>query len=152
VLESLGYYVIVPAQTCCGRPLYDYGLLESAREHLNAVFRALAETPPEAAIVVLEPSCFSVFRDEARSLSSDRPIARSLAQRAILFDTFLTEHFERGELPALAGRALVHLHCHQQATVGSEPTSRALAAAGLDARILDAGCCGMAGSFSWDWP
>ena len=150
VLESLGYHVIVPAQTCCGRPLYDFGLLESAHEHLNAVFATLAETPPEAAIVVLEPSCFSVFRDEARGLSNDRPIARSLAERAVLFDTFVTEHFERGDLPALAGHALVHLHCHQQATVGPEPTSRALAAARFDARILDAGCCGMAGSFGYD--
>ena len=150
VLESLGYYVIVPPQTCCGRPLYDFGLLDSAREHVEAVFAVMAAMPSDVPIVVLEPSCFAVFRDEARSLSNDRPIARALAARAVLFDSFVTGHFERGELPPLAGQALVHVHCHQQAMTGTEPTSRALSAARLDARILDAGCCGMAGSFGYD--
>jgi FAD/FMN-containing dehydrogenase/Fe-S oxidoreductase len=150
VLESLGYHVIVPPQTCCGRPLYDFGLLESAREHLDDVFAVLAGVPPHAPIVVLEPSCFAVFRDEARSLSHDRPFARALAERAVLFDSFVTEHFERGELPPLPGEALVHLHCHQQAISGTEPTTRALSAARLNAHILDAGCCGMAGSFGYD--
>ena len=151
VLESLGYFVIVPPQTCCGRPLYDFGLLESAREHLDDVFAVVAGgVPADVPIVVLEPSCFSVFRDEARNLSGDRPIARALAQRAVLFDAFIAAHLERGDLARLAGRALAHVHCHQQATVGREPTARAVSAAGLDARILDAGCCGMAGAFGYD--
>jgi FAD/FMN-containing dehydrogenase/Fe-S oxidoreductase len=151
VLESLGYHVIVPPQTCCGRPLYDFGLLESAREHLDDVFATLAETAPaEVPIVVLEPSCFAVFQDEARALSNDRPIARALSERAVLFDSFIAGHLERGELPATSGEVLAHVHCHQRAMVGIEPTSRALGAAGLEARVLDAGCCGMAGSFGYD--
>jgi hypothetical protein len=142
VLEFLGYHVIVPPQTCCGRPLYDFGLLDSAREHLEDVFATLADIkePRQGApidgkerrqgvpvdgkerrqgvpvdgkerrqgvpvdrvatdlpIVVLEPSCFSVFHDEARALTSDRPIARMLARRAVLFDTFIAAHLERGE-------------------------------------------------------
>jgi Fe-S oxidoreductase len=140
----------VPPQTCYGRPLYDFGLLESAREYLVTLFATLAEAPAGAPIVVLEPSCFAVFRDEARHLSNDRPIARTFAERAVLFDDFLADHFERGALPSIGGRALVHIHCHQRAIVGKEPAARTFSAARLDAELLDAGCCGMAGSFGYD--
>jgi FAD/FMN-containing dehydrogenase/Fe-S oxidoreductase len=150
VLEGLGYRVIVPEQTCCGRPLYDFGLLDSAGEHLDNVFATVAGMPAGTPIVVLEPSCFSVFCDEARNLSHERPIARVLAERAVLFDSFVADHFEAGPLPRLGGDALVQVHCHQQAIVGREPTLRALSAAHVEARILDAGCCGMAGAFGYD--
>lgn len=101
-------------------------------------------------IVVLEPSCFAVFRDEALNLFPDRPIAKGLAERVVLFDAFVRPHFERGELPRLRGEALVHLHCHQTALAGRDEMAGALAAAGLDAHIVDSGCCGMAGSFGFD--
>ena len=151
VLEHLGYHVMVPPQTCCGRPLYDFGLLDSAREHLDAVFDVLTRVPhAEVPIVVLEPSCFAVFHDEARGLSADKNTAQAIARRVMLFDTFVQRHYERGDLPSLGGRALVHLHCHQQALAGRESAAAALTAAGLEAEILDAGCCGMAGSFGFD--
>jgi FAD/FMN-containing dehydrogenase/Fe-S oxidoreductase len=151
VLERLGYRVTVPQQTCCGRPLYDFGLLESAREHLQNVFAALAEPLQEdTPVILLEPSCFAVFRDEAPNLFADRPIARALADRAVLFDAFVRPHFEQGDIPPLAGDALVHVHCHQQALIGREPTAEALGATRMNSRVLDAGCCGMAGSFGFD--
>ena len=149
-LEALGYHVMVPPQTCCGRPLYDFGLLESAVEHLDDVFVTLAAMPAGVPIVVLEPSCFAVFRDEGRHLSNDRPIARAIAARAVLFDAFIAEHLKHGALPPLTGQAIVHVHCHQKAIVGAEVTKQALSATRLDARVLDAGCCGMAGSFGYD--
>ena len=151
VLEQLGYYVIVPPQTCCGRPLYDFGLLDSAREHLEDVFAVLPDAiANQTPVIVLEPSCFAVFKDEARALAGDRPFTRALADQAVLFEAFLQPHFERGELPRLHGRVLAHVHCHQQALIGREPTEAALAASGLDAHVLDGGCCGMAGSFGYD--
>jgi FAD/FMN-containing dehydrogenase/Fe-S oxidoreductase len=152
ILEHLGYFVIVPPQTCCGRPLYDFGLLESAREHLAAVFTALADpVKNNVPIVVLEPSCFAVFRDEAITLDgTNRPIARVLSERAVLFSEFIGSRLEPGDLPPMARSALVHIHCHQRAIAGSESTAAALRAAGLNAQILDAGCCGMAGSFGFE--
>jgi FAD/FMN-containing dehydrogenase/Fe-S oxidoreductase len=151
VLERLGYHVTVPPQTCCGRPLYDFGLLESAREHLQSVFATLAgAVTGHIPIVVLEPSCFAVFRDEARNLSGDRPIARAVSDRVVLFDDFVRPHFDRADLPPVSREALVHIHCHQQALAGREATAAACAAADVNARILDAGCCGMAGSFGFD--
>jgi FAD/FMN-containing dehydrogenase/Fe-S oxidoreductase len=151
VLERLGYYVKVPKQTCCGRPLYDFGLLESAREHLDAVFATVADAlADDAAIVVLEPSCFAVFADEARNLSGDRHIARMLADRAVLFDSFVRPHFERGDLAPLTGDVLAQVHCHQQALAGPDSAAAALRACGLTTQMLDAGCCGMAGAFGYD--
>jgi FAD/FMN-containing dehydrogenase/Fe-S oxidoreductase len=151
VLERLGYYVTVPRQTCCGRPLYDFGLLESARDHLDALFATLADrVADDVPIVVLEPSCFAVFRDEARNLTSDRRMADALADRAVLFDTFVRPHLERGDFARLSGDALAHVHCHQQAIDGTSSAADTLRAAGLTARILDAGCCGMAGAFGYD--
>ena len=151
VLESLGYKVSVPRQTCCGRPLYDFGLIDSAREHLKEVFATLVEAGADSTpIVVLEPSCFAVFRDEAQNLFPDLPAARALANRTVLFDSFIRPHFEHGDLPPLTGDALVHLHCHQKALVGDDPSASAFTAARLNARILDSGCCGMAGSFGFD--
>jgi FAD/FMN-containing dehydrogenase/Fe-S oxidoreductase len=151
ILERLGYYVIVPPQTCCGRPLYDFGLLDSAREHLQIVFSTLSSVVTDVPIVVLEPSCFAVFQDEAVNLCGERSPARSLAERTQLFSAFIRPHVERGELPRSSpARALVHVHCHQRAIAGIEDTAAVLRAAGLDASILDAGCCGMAGSFGFD--
>ena len=152
VLERLGYHVIVPPQACCGRPLYDFGLLESASEYLDTVFGSIASAGHhDAPIVVLEPSCFSVFRDEARQLGSGHPhMARAVAERVVMFDSFVAGHLERGELPRTTGEALVHVHCHHRATIGTRDTERALAAAGFDVQIVDAGCCGMAGAFGYD--
>lgn len=70
VLESAGYRVDVPMQSlCCGRPLFDYGTLDEAKQKLQEILGATrsaieAGTP----IVVLEPSCASVFRDELTNL------------------------------------------------------------------------------------
>ncbi len=151
VLERLGYHVVVPPQTCCGRPLYDFGLLESAREHLHDVFVSLADAVTnDTPVVVLEPSCFAVFRDEARNLFGDRPIAAAIGERVVLFDDFVRSHFEQGDLPPISRNALVHIHCHQQALAGRDLAAGTFAAARLPARIADAGCCGMAGSFGFD--
>jgi Fe-S oxidoreductase len=151
ILERLGYHVIVPPQTCCGRPLYDFGLLDSAREHVEMVVETLSGVSSgDVPLIVLEPSCFAVFQDEAVNLRDERSPARRLAERTKLFSTFIRPHVERGELPSLPARALVHVHCHQRALVGIDDTAAILRAAGLNASIPDAGCCGMAGSFGFD--
>jgi Fe-S oxidoreductase len=151
VLERLGYHVVVPPQTCCGRPLYDFGLLESARDHLHRVFEVLVDDEyARAPIVVLEPSCFAVFHDEAPHLTDDSPIARLISERVVLFDAFVRPHFARGDLPPLGGDALVQVHCHQQALAGRDSLASTFGEARLKAEILDAGCCGMAGSFGFD--
>ena len=77
-------------------------------------------------------------------------MARVLSERVVLCDAFLQPHFERGSLPQLGGFAVAHVHYHQQALAGRDSTASLLRAAGVSARVLDAGCCGMAGSFGYD--
>src|ERR1043165_8185927 len=70
VLEHSGYQVVVPAaELCCGRPLYDYGMLGAANRLLRQILTSLRE-PIRAGtpIVGLEPGCVSVFRDELVNL------------------------------------------------------------------------------------
>src|SRR5207253_5685467 len=61
VLRAAGCDVFIPAERlCCGRPLYDFGLLDEARAYLRRILTALAG-PIDAGIpvVVLEPRCAS---------------------------------------------------------------------------------------------
>jgi Fe-S oxidoreductase len=152
VLEALGYAVVVPStRVCCGRPLYDFGFLDSAKVHLENVLAVLKEPlAGEVPIVVLEPSCFAVFRDEAVDLFPDRPDAQALSRHAILFDEFIGRHGESGPLQKIGRAALVHGHCHQKALTGMEHTTQVLKTLGVDATMVDAGCCGMAGAFGFD--
>ncbi len=91
VLEALGHRVEIPRQhLCCGRPLYDHGMLDTAKRYLKRVLDRLA---PQIAlgtpIVVLEPSCCAVFRDELRALFPDREDARRMVQQTVLLSELL---------------------------------------------------------------
>ena len=48
------------------------------------------------------------------------------------------------------GRAVLHPHCHPAAVVGTGAEQKVLRAAGFSVEVLDAGCCGLAGSFGFD--
>ena len=70
VLEAAGFRVTIPrANLCCGRPLYDFGMLDRAERLLLEILDQL-EPEIEAGIPVigLEPSCVAVFRDELLNL------------------------------------------------------------------------------------
>ena len=151
VLEASGFAVSLPDEwVCCGRPLYDFGFLGQARRLLRRTLR-LFEDEVEAGtpIVVLEPSCAAVFRDELVNLLPRRLDARRLAAQIMLLSEFLDEHAPGLELPALGRRALVQPHCHHQAVLGFEAERRVLGRLGLDVDVLDSGCCGMAGAFGF---
>ncbi|HVT19161.1 MAG TPA: FAD-linked oxidase C-terminal domain-containing protein [Thermoanaerobaculia bacterium] len=154
VLESLGYRVTLPPRPlCCGRPLYDSGMLHLAKRQLRQVLAVLRDDIRAGVpLVGLEPSCIAVFRDELGNLFPDDEDARRLGRQSLLLSELLV-----GELPAagmagaprLSGKALVHGHCHHKAVLGFDAEAQALAALGLDCEVLDSGCCGMAGSFGF---
>jgi FAD/FMN-containing dehydrogenase/Fe-S oxidoreductase len=150
-LEAAGYRVDIPARSlCCGRPLYDYGMLDLAKSLLRTVVDSLrpairAGTP----VIVLEPSCAAVFRDEMLGLLGDDLDARRLAGQTKLLSELLTAH--GGFVPPrVAGKALLHGHCHQKAVMGMGAEEALLQSMGLEVELLDAGCCGMAGSFGFE--
>jgi len=143
VLEHAGCRVELPREhLCCGRPYYDAGMLDEARAALERILGALE---PGLPVVVLEPACLSVFRDELGQLFPDDPRAAQLAGRMHSLAEFLER---RGYAPARSfGRALVQGHCHQKSLWGMSAEVKLLRAAGLEVEAPDTGCCGMAGSF-----
>jgi FAD/FMN-containing dehydrogenase/Fe-S oxidoreductase len=153
VLERAGFRVIVPRdQLCCGRPLYDQGMLERAKARLREVIEVL---DPFAAvgipIVGLEPSCILTFRDELPSLFSEDPRAKTIAAQSFLLDEFLVREAPDFAPPEIRRRTLLQAHCHQKALAGIGGEVALLSrAAGAELEVLDAGCCGMAGAFGYD--
>ena len=152
VLEGLGYCVEIPRRPfCCGRPLYDYGMLDLAKRQLQEILAGLAdEIRAGTPVVVLEPSCAAVFRDEMVNLFPRDEDARRLAQQVVLLGEILVHDGTLGRLPRLDRRALLHGHCHQKAVLSKDVEKEILEALGLDLEVPDAGCCGMAGSFGFE--
>jgi len=153
-LEALGYRVEIPAgDLCCGRPLYDYGFLPRAKGLLRTAVDALHPAVERGTPVVgLEPSCTAAFRDELPNLFPDDPAARAVAGNFLTLGELLRRDevdLPRG-LSSVPGGALLHGHCHHDAVMGLGPEAELLAALGLDLEVLDAGCCGMAGSFGFE--
>jgi FAD/FMN-containing dehydrogenase/Fe-S oxidoreductase len=150
VLEGAGFQVALPrGGLCCGRPLYDVGLLDLARERLREILDALhADIEAGVPVVGLEPSCVAVFRDELLQLFPDDPDARRLSSQTFTLAEILTRN--EVPLPRREGRVLVHAHCHHHAVLGLQADRQLLGRIGLEARFLDSGCCGMAGAFGFE--
>jgi Fe-S oxidoreductase len=126
-------------------------MLDTAKEYLLDILDELA--PQLAAgtpIVVLEPSCASVFRDELCNLLPHDPRARKLRDQTLLLSEFLIKHAPNYTPPQLSGRIVVHGHCHHRATMSMADEMTVLRATGADVTLLDSGCCGMAGPFGFE--
>ncbi|MEZ4864961.1 MAG: FAD-linked oxidase C-terminal domain-containing protein [Caldilineaceae bacterium] len=150
VLEAAGYEVEIPPRPlCCGRPLYDWGMLDMAkglwRQTLTTLRPWIRAGIP---VVGLEPSCVATFRDELVNLFPNDEDAKRLSQQTYLFSEFL-EH-ENYEPPQLQRKALVHGHCHHKAIMHMDAEMALLKKMGLDYDLPDSGCCGMAGSFGFE--
>jgi FAD/FMN-containing dehydrogenase/Fe-S oxidoreductase len=141
VLADAGYRVTIPrSHVCCGRALYDYGMLELAKKLWRHNFEVLPRGVP---IVGLEPSCVAAFTDEMPDLMPHHPdlevftLAGFLARREY-------------QPPHLAARALLHGHCHHKSVLDFDAERALLANMGLTLDTPDSGCCGLAGSFGFE--
>jgi FAD/FMN-containing dehydrogenase/Fe-S oxidoreductase len=152
VLEAAGYAVTVPQSTlCCGRPLYDYGFLRSAKRLLRQILDTLEpEIKAGVPLVGLEPSCIAVFRDELINLFPDDEDARRLSQQSFLLSEFLEKKVDHYQPPRLSRKALVHGHCHHKAIMKMGDEEAILQKMHLDYTVPDSGCCGMAGAFGFE--
>jgi FAD/FMN-containing dehydrogenase/Fe-S oxidoreductase len=150
VLEHLGYTVELSDRgLCCGRPLYDFGMLDLARRYLRRVLDTLRPWIRQGIPVVgLEPSCIAVLRDELLELFPDDLDAKRLSEQSFLLSEVLDR--EDVDLPRIGGKALVQEHCHHKNVMGTSAEERVMERIGLEAEILDSGCCGMAGSFGFE--
>ncbi len=160
LLNAFGYRVVIADAGCCGRALISTGCLTDAaktiRRTADRLDRIMHEHRAEA-VVVAEPSCLSAIKDEWLKLRSgaDPEQARSVASKSFMVEQFLAErwdeHPSRPEFRAAAGGIILHGHCHQKALWGADTSAELLrrALGGERIRVLDSGCCGMAGSFGY---
>jgi Fe-S oxidoreductase len=150
-LESAGCEVVVPQQhVCCGRPLYDFGMLDRAKVYLKQIMHTFAdEIDRGTPIVVLEPSCASVFRDELINLFPKDVRAQKLAKQVFLLSEFLEKHPEI-PLPKLDQKILLHGHCHHKSLMKMASEHAVLKRMAADVDEPESGCCGMAGSFGYE--
>jgi FAD/FMN-containing dehydrogenase/Fe-S oxidoreductase len=152
VLTHAGFKVMVPqTHLCCGRPLYDFGMLDKAKLYLQRILQVLApEIDAGVPIVVLEPSCASVFRDELCNLFPEDPSAHRLRQQTFLLSEFLQHQAPGYQPPQWSQKLLLHGHCHHKAIMKMTDEEALLRRMGTAPESLDAGCCGMAGPFGFD--
>jgi FAD/FMN-containing dehydrogenase/Fe-S oxidoreductase len=152
VLEAAGFRVLLPgAILCCGRPLYDFGMLNRAKRLLLETLDVLdSEIEAGIPVVVLEPSCAAVFRDELLNLFPKDERAQKLSQQTYLLSEFLERNAKHFELPRFARKALIHGHCHHKSIMKMTDEESVLKRMGIDFHAPAPGCCGMAGSFGFE--
>jgi FAD/FMN-containing dehydrogenase/Fe-S oxidoreductase len=163
--KSLGRPDVQPSGLgCCGRPQISNGLLADAvslaRHNTTALYPWAASGKR---IVACEPSCILTVKDDYPALlrGDERRRAEIVAAACRTFEECVVD-FLASERPTPAesvpdsgappaSRILVHAHCHQRALVGVGPLLRLLRRfPGAEVIDLDAGCCGMAGSFGYE--
>ena len=155
LLEGCGYQVLLADVGCCQRPPLSRGLVDqAARDGLQTLQRLDTVGSAETPLLVLEPSCASALADDLPDLIDDQTLGERIAGRVQLVDAFLAAELQEGRLQvplqATAGRLLIHGHCHQKALFGTQTMKDVLAAiADVEFEEVDAGCCGMAGSFGY---
>jgi Fe-S oxidoreductase len=101
-------------------------------------------------MVVLEPSCCSVFRDEMNGLMPDSKRAHRLMENTFLLSEFLEQKVKDYEPPKLKRKAIVQGHCHHKAIMRLYDEEAVMKKMDLDFQVLESGCCGMAGSFGFE--
>jgi FAD/FMN-containing dehydrogenase/Fe-S oxidoreductase len=154
VLTQAGFRVEMPrGHLCCGRPLYDFGLLDAARVYLARVLHRMApQIEAGLPFIFLEPSCASVFKDELPELFPNDERAKHLSQQVWLLADWLAAHAPEFGAGRLEGaHILVHGHCHHKAVFGGSTSEiELLRRAGAMVEPIKAGCCGMAGPFGFE--
>jgi Fe-S oxidoreductase len=150
-LEASGFHVVMPqGHVCCGRPLYDYGMLDLAGRYLDRTLRLLRdEIRSGTPIVGLEPSCVAVFKDELRKMRPNDEDAKRLCQQVHHLAEFLAAR-EEFVPPQLERKVVLHGHCHHKATGGIDPEQELLEKMGAEVETPDSGCCGMAGAWGYE--
>jgi len=155
VLEALGYRVELVPYGCCGRPQISKGLLRDAkRAAARNVERLAPYVRAGVPIVGLEPSCVTAFTDDYRDLLPG-DATDAVADHVRMIDVFLAKEWSQGRIDPDKAFArsdaslLFHGHCQQKAMMGTAAGRALLGWISDDVEELDAGCCGMAGSFGY---
>ena len=158
LLELAGWQVRLESGGCCGRASLSKGLVDQARRMATDMTERLGEAAARGVpIVGVEPSCLLTLRDEYSALLPGQEKVQAVAAATRLPEELLVAAIASGRLTvpdpsSLTGRRiLLHGHCHQKALAGTAPTMELLRSIpGAEVIEVDAGCCGMAGSFGFE--
>jgi Fe-S oxidoreductase/FAD/FMN-containing dehydrogenase len=154
VLTQAGFRVSVPnGHVCCGRALYDVGLLDSAKSYLaNVLERVGPQIDLGLPFIFLEPSCASVFRNEMLEFFPNEHRAQKMSSQVWLLADWLSAHASDWVADRLKGEQfLLHGHCHHKAVFGGPASELALLRkAGAQVELIQSTCCGMAGPFGFE--
>jgi Fe-S oxidoreductase len=153
LLTAAGTSIQIPRRhVCCGRPLYDFGFLDQARSYLLRILDQFeAQIAAGIPVVMLEPSCASVFRDELLNFFPRDERAIRLSRQTVMLSEILAQRAANWQAPQLPGRRIiVHGHCHQKSLMTIKDEMKLLRSTGAEVELLDSGCCGMAGPFGFE--
>lgn len=147
VLKKTGKQVAVAKQPfCCGRPLYEYGFLQQARTQLARILDGFHHSLPiNASVVVLEPSCLSVFKEELLRVYPDDQRAQDLSSRTKTLTELLSE--TELKLKTTLATGVMHLHCHNKSTGAASNEREWMTRCFDNLQEPESGCCGMAGTY-----
>ncbi len=152
VLDDAGYRIEIPKRPlCCGRPLYDYGMLDQAKRQLDDIMYHLKDDIENGVpIVGMEPSCIAVFRDELKELFPNNDLAKKLSDQSFMLSEFLYDNADHFKIPQLDKKAVVQHHCHHHSVMDFDKEIKIMKKMGIDVDVLESSCCGMAGAFGFE--
>lgn len=152
VFEYLGFEVLIPPITEAGRVSISKGRLDQARDTALKLTELLGPYVEDGIpIVGLEPSELLTLRDEYLDLIDENDLdnATEISKYSFLFEEFLIRH-PISDHKKRAGKVVVHQHCHAKVLSSKTALQKMLEQWGFEVVMVDAGCCGMAGSFGYE--
>ncbi len=155
ILQKLQLRVRILPWKCCGRAAISKGFLDVAKKQVEEFTHSLEKqldhlplSDKTLPIIVLEPSCLSVFLDEGPDFGNDNaPLLKQ--QRFVAFEEFISGY--RTEIARICNlqnqNIAIHVHCHQKSLCKPSPL---IALPKNNITLFTTGCCGMAGSFGYE--
>ncbi|MDO2934199.1 FAD-binding and (Fe-S)-binding domain-containing protein [Paeniglutamicibacter sulfureus] len=159
VLEALGYTVVIPdGFVCCGLTWHSTGQLDAARKVIRHTLKVMEPLLDAGYPVIgLEPSCTVMLGHEITELVPNDPRAAALAAAMVPFGELVAKHVPVDGKPSAAWPfgtlnvgAVSQVHCHERSQGDHLPSSKVLAAVGINEREIETGCCGLAGNWGFE--
>jgi len=156
LLNDCGYDVELASVGCCQRPRISNGFLKNAKNNGTEIAKKLMPFIDRGMkIVVCEPSCTTALIDDIPDLLEDENMSKLMQENVMAIDVFLADGYKKGIIKgkfiSKSSEILLHGHCHQKATFGTQGMKEIYnAIEGLGFKEPDSGCCGMAGAFGYE--
>lgn len=120
ILAHNNVEVILPDHQCCGMPLMDIGEYKKSLDKMNFNLNALSSLIDQGyEIVVAQPTCTLVIREEYPRMSADEELSQKVAAHTMEIGTFLTqlarEKLLKRDFKNPLGKVAFHVACHTRA-------------------------------------